>query len=1029
MILCTLLVSVWEVKAQTPIKTTESTQKTETAKETDKKETILTGIMLDDTNMPVIGGVVTIKGTATGTATGLDGRYELKIPAGQDQILMFSYMGMKTQEIKYTGQKTLNVTFSTDAEQVEEVVVTGYFTRKMDSFTGSASSFTTKEMKTTGSQNVLQALGTLDPSFKIAQNSMFGSDPNKMPDIEVRGKTSIVGMKEKYGTDPNQPLFIMDGFEVTMQVVNDLNMERVASVTILKDAASTAIYGSKAANGVIVIETKRPEAGKLSITYTGDFGISTPVLSDYNLMNATEKLEFERLAGVYRPKSHVENDPSVIHLLNQTYNDRLYNINSGVNTDWLAVPLRIGFSNKHNAYVEGGDEALRYGIGLSNNNVKGVMKGSDRNAFAGNIDLIYRKGAFSFSNKLTIDNINYSNPVVQFNDYVKTSPYYAMRDKNGKLTKFLEENDDRNPSKINIYNPAYQSSLNNQDKTSSFGIRNNFQAEWKITEVIRLKGRLGLTKTGDQTEYFLSPEHSSFEQTTDPGKLGSYKKSIYNNFSYDGDVTLTWGQLFGDYHRINAVGGWTFFQNDYTTEAFTATGFPGDEISNPSFANQYLSGGKPEYSHAKSRSTSFFANVGYSYDDRYLVDANIRMDGSSVFGSDKMFTTTWSVGLSWNIHNEQFIKKHGFFNSLKLRASIGNPGNQNFGGYNSFTSYVYNTGYSNYLGLGAIVAQWGNPDLEWQKTLDLNIGADIAILNNRLKFNIDVFRKLTNPLLVVAGVASSTGKTEFTTNVGKQLTKGVNATVYYSPIMTDNGDFVWTLSLNGSFMNAEYLGIGNSLDGLNESQRGSSLTRYYDGASPTAIWAVRSKGIDHNSGREVFFTKDGNKTFDYNYSDEVVVGNTQPKAEGVFGTTLFYKGFTFSAFIRYSFGAQVFNTALYEKVENVTQENWTNNMDKRALYDRWQTPGQVAQFKGIGIVDQTDPASSRFVQNENFLSGEGFSLGYQFIGQAWLKKISCRTISIRANMSDVFRISSVKAERSLYYPFAKTVSLSLSATF
>lgn len=993
------------------------------------KGAVLKGAVVDDKNVPVAGAVVIIVGTTQGAITDKDGRYEVKIPDGKDLVLNFSFLGFKPQDIPYTGQKELNVKFVQDVAAIDDVVVVGYFSRKTESFTGSASTFTPKEMKTTGTQNILQALGTLDPSFKMAPNNLFGSDPNRMPDIEVRGKTSIVGVKEQYTLDPNQPLFILDGFEVAMQVINDLNMERVASITILKDAASTAIYGSRAANGVVVIETKRPEAGALSVTYTGDFSVAMPALADYNLMNASEKLRFEKLAGVYTSMPHVANDPNYQYLLDKTYNDRFYNVASGVDTYWLKEPVRTGFSNKHNIYAEGGDESMRYGLGLSNNSVNGVMKGSERDAFSGNVDLLYRKNSFSFSNKLTVDNLVTENPIVPFSDYANASPYYPRVGNNGKLLPMLEEKESSNSSKQNIYNPSHQAQLRNKDKAKNFGVRNNFQAEWKITETFRLKGRFGVSKNNTISEYILSPLHKSFAEKTDPAELGSYQKSVSELFSYDGDITISYGKVFKEKHRVNFVGGWTFSESQFTNESFTATGFPSDDIVNPSFTNQYLKNGKPEYSHGLSRATSFFGNLGYSYDDRYLIDANLRVDGSSVFGSDKMFTTTWSVGLSWNLHKEEFLKGNDFFNIVKLRGSIGNPGNLNFDGYNSFTNYLYNTTFSSYHGLGAVVSQWGNPDLQWQKTLDLNVGLDLAMLKNKLKVNVDVFRKLTDPLLVVSTAPSSTGKTTFTTNLGQQLTGGINASIYYTPIALHDKEFVWTLTANTSILRSEYQKIGNALDYLNESQRGSSLSRFYDGGSPSSIWAVQSRGIDPMSGREVYQKKDGSFTFDYDYNDEVVVGNTQPKAEGVFGTTLNYKGFTFSAFFRYRLGGHLFNEALYNKVENVTRENWTNNMDKRALYDRWQTPGNQATFKGIGLVDQIDPASSRFVQKENTLSGEAFSLGYQFIDQLWLKKIACRTLSIRANMSEVFRISSVKAERGIDYPFAKTISLSISATF
>mgnify|MGYP000776758067 FL=1 len=255
-----------------------------------------------------------------------------------------------------------------------------------------------------------------------------------MPDIEIRGKSSVVGLKEEYGTDPNQPLFILDGFETTLETVMNLNMNRVASVTILKDAASTAIYGSKASNGVVVIETKTPEKGRLQLSYKGDFGVDIADLSDYNLMNAREKLQFETLAGVYEDNT---NSPSNQLRLNSLRNERLKEIERGVDTYWLKEPVRNGFTHKHNIYAEGGEEKIRYGIGLSIGHVNGVMKESERQTIGGNIDLIYRTGKFQFSNKLTIDYLETVDPTVSFSEYAQANPYYRKYNSAGEIEKYL----------------------------------------------------------------------------------------------------------------------------------------------------------------------------------------------------------------------------------------------------------------------------------------------------------------------------------------------------------------------------------------------------------------------------------------------------------------------------------------------------------------------------------------------------------------------------------------------------------------
>ena len=269
-------------------------------------QTVLKGTVIDAADgYPLIGVSVVIDGTGTGVITDIDGNYELKVPQEKCEIV-FSYVGYDDVVKVFTTKNASSfsrIVMSANAEQLADVVVTGVYERKKESFTGASATFKTDQLKAVGSSNVLQSLKTLDPSFKMMESSQFGSNPNVMPDIEIRGKTSVAGLKEEYGTDPNQPLFILDGFETTLETIMNLNMNRVASVTILKDAASTAIYGSKASNGVVVIETKAPARGRLQLSYKGDFGLSLADLTDYNLMNSREKLEVEPLADVYKDKT------------------------------------------------------------------------------------------------------------------------------------------------------------------------------------------------------------------------------------------------------------------------------------------------------------------------------------------------------------------------------------------------------------------------------------------------------------------------------------------------------------------------------------------------------------------------------------------------------------------------------------------------------------------------------------------------------------------------------------------------------
>lgn len=986
------------------------------------KEQIVKGRVTNKDGEGLQGVTIVVKGSKLGVTTDVKGDFQIRLPGKLDVTLIFSFVGMKTQKIELKDNRPLHVVMEEMVTEMEELVVTGIYSRKKESFTGSSRTYRVEDLKMVGNQNLLQSLKTLDPAFAIIENNQYGSDPNKLPDIEIRGKSSIVGLKEEFGEDPNQPLFILDGFETTLQVIMDLSMDRIASVTILKDAASTAIYGAKAANGVIVVETKIPEQGRLRLSYNGNFDVSFADLTDYNLMNAEEKLRFELLAGRFESNLPGKEEGNMIR-----YNGLLQNVKKGVDTYWMSEPLRIALTQRHNIYLQGGDKQMRYGVGLNYTDIKGVMKNSKRKILSGHLDLLYRKNKLSFSNKLTVDYNMTENPVVAFSEYSRANPYYPKRNESGGIDKWLENKDDFSGFGLWVYNPLWNDQLNSYNQGNSFGIRENFNMEWRPFDFLYVRGRFGISKSTSDEENFRSPEDTAFDGT-ELLKKGSYSDLRSESSSYEGDLTVTYGQLLGNAHQVNAVFGASFSEYASDSKQFSAEGFPAGDFTTPAFSNRYPDIGKPGYSDYKKRAANFYFNGGYSYRNRYLLDINLRADGSSVFGSNKQFTTTWAVGIGWNIHNEKFITDHtDFFSMLKLRASIGNPGNQNFGSFNTVTTYRFNNWLLNNFGTGILADRFGDPDLEWQKTLDKNIGVDVSMFDNRFHITFDYYHKSTDPLLASIGIPLSVGVSSRLTNIGKQVDKGFNGTVKYAFIYRPKDRMNWTMSLNFRHSKASYDNIGNSLSKYNRENRPKNLTRYYDGGSPTALWTVRSLGIDPATGREIFLSKDGRRKFTYDYEDEVIVGDSRPKIEGVWGNTLYWKGFSCNVSFRYSCGAKAFNNTLFTKVENISSAGLSNNQDKRALYDRWVKPGDHVRFRGISLTDASK-ISSRFVQKNDYITLETVRLAYEF-EQRWMQKIHFSGMTVSAYMNDICRFSTMKDERGIDYPFARSVSFALSVNF
>lgn len=981
------------------------------------------GQVFDDDGEPLMGVSVRDPKSKRGCLTDADGKFSLVVDG--PAVIVMSYVGKKPVEMKMTPGKSVKVVMHNNENEIQEVVVTGIYNRNKESFTGSSKTFDVDQLKEVGNQNVLQSLKTLDPSFTMLENNEFGSDPNRLPDIEIRGKSSIVGLKEQFGEDPNQPLFILDGFETTLQTIMDLSMDRIASVTLLKDAASTAIYGSKAANGVIVVETKAPEMGKLKVSYNGTFNLSWADLTDYNLMNAAEKLEFERLSGNFE-----SNIASIQELQQVRYNQLLANIKRGVDTYWLSEPLRTGLNQRHNMYIQGGSNELRFGIGVNFNKITGVMKGSDRTTGGGYFDLTYRVGSLRFTNKLTVDLLDYSNPIVAFSEYANANPYYPKRNPDGSVDKWLEAPDKEysaTTASPYVGNPLWNASLNSYDKTAGWSVRENLNLEWRPIDQIMVRGRLSVYKATEEAEVFKSPSDTQFNGT-ELLKKGSYSDNRSDSFSYDADLTVTFGQNIREHHQVNAVLGASVRESQSKLKSFSAVGFPEGDFTTPGFANQYPQGGKPGYSESKSRGANFYFNGNYSYKNKYLMDVNLRLDGTSVFGSNRQFTQTWAVGLAWNLANEDFIIDNtDIFNMAKIRASIGNPGNQSFGSFNAITTYKYNNWMLNNFGTGVLIDAFGNPDLDWQKTLDLNIGLDLSMFE-RFHITLDAYRKNTDPLLANIGIPLSVGISQRLENIGQQINTGISGTIRYSIIYKPRQRINWTMSLTGATNRAEYRKIGAKLDQYNRENLSKNLTRYRDGGSPTAIWAVRSAGIDPATGKEIFITASGAYTFTHSYNDEVVVGDTRPKIEGVYGNTFYWKGFSASIYMRYSLGSKAFNTTLYQKVENISASGLIYNQDKRALYDRWQKPGDIAQFKGIREYTASNPMSSRFVQKNDYLTIESVRVAYE-LPYRWMNSIGFQGATVSAYMNDIARWSTIKDERGTSYPFARSVTFAVGINF
>lgn len=985
---------------------------------------IIEGTVKDRKNAaPMSYVVVSVQGTSVATQTDAKGHFKFIAPEDADAV-EFRFIGYKTVVVKIKPDANYNIFLEETSVALKETVITGVFEQKKESFTGAAKSISGTELKRVSSSNLFAAMSAIDPSFRIVPNNITGGNINQLPNIQLRGENSFPNLSGQLSTAPTLPLLILDGFEVTLQRIVDLDINLVKNVTILKDASATALYGSRGANGVIVITTITPAPGKFQVNVTNDFRFTTPDLSVYNLLNSQQKLDFEKRAGVY-----TVNSPILQSSYDMLYNERYKAYVKGVNTDWLSIPTQNGYSNRTSVYAQGGDSVIRYAFQVSGDFQSGVMKGQNRRNYSGQFDLNYFKKKFEFRNSLRVfQNKSNESPYGNFSDYVKMNPYWSPYDANGKVVPFVE-NYNFLGFTYQQANPMYDATLHSVNSTNYFGVSNNFTARYKPTTYFYIESSLSINKQTGGGDMFYSALSPRFANVPDVTQRGSYQLTTNGSSGYESLTTANFNKAFGK-HEIISNLGFNIADTRSNYYIVSATGFPTDALDNLLFAAQYS--GTPTGDENTVRRVGWVYSGNYIYDDRFFGSVSVRRDGSSQYGNQKRFGTFWSVGAGWNIHNESFFGKSDIVNRLKLRGSYGSTGSLNVPSYASQFRYNFNNNTSYYNNLGATLAGMGNEFLSWQNVYKANIGLDATLFKNKLDLRMELYRENTRNAVTQITLAPSAGFDSYTENFGDLLNKGFEFYARYTLMQKPESRTLWTVTLNG-FTNKNTLAkisdalkaSNNLLNNGNPSQVVPNI-QLVEGQSINTIFAVKSLGIDPVTGSEVYLTKDGQTTMNWNVADKVPVGISQPVWNGNFGTNFSHRGFELGLIFNYQWGGQLYNQTLVDRVESV---NANYNVDQRAYNLGWTGPGSISPYKRITATPSPTKLTSRFVQNDNNLILSSASLGYSFYNRQFLKDIGLRSLQLTAITNDLFRVSSIQIERGTSNPFARTYSLTLRAGF
>lgn len=1006
-------------------------------------EITLKGTVVDQTGAALPGVTVLVKGTTLGTSTNIEGKFSLQLPETQNMVLVFSMIGMKSKEVPVGKQREFKITLTEEKSELEEVVVTGIVERKAESFTGSTVTMKNEDLKRVGNANVFQSLKSLDPSLMIFDNMEFGSDPNKNPKMTLRGASSIdmgtedLDIKGTYANDPNAPLFILDGFEATVQKIMDLDMDRIASLTILKDASAKAIYGSRAANGVIVIETKQNESGDLRVTYTGSVTLEVPDLTSYNLTNAAQKLQLEKEFGLYEPTDMNGEDVSGKEL----YMSKYKAVYAGVNTDWLAKPLHMGTGQKHSLSIELGGRDLRVMTTFSYNHIVGVMKGSTRDTYDGSLQVSYRHKKFNFRNILNVtSNVANDSPYGTFSEYAAMNPYYSPYDKNGFLVKNAALSVDGLETTEFVANPLYNATLNTKIENRYLDVTDNLYVEWSVLQGLKATLRFGITEKRTSADEFYPANHLKFYNYTgdDLFRKGSYQANTGHMKKLSGDLNVRYSTVVKEKHYLFTNVGLNLSDETYEEIVHKAEGFPNDRMNDLMFAKQYVKDTKPSGKESTIRDIGILGIFNYTYDNKYLFDASYRANASSQFGANNRWGSFWSIGVGWNMHKEAFMNSE-IFENFKIRGSLGYTGSQSQDAYASIPTYVYTLDRT-YTGLLSSQLQgMKNDDLKWQRKMDYNVGFDMNI-KRRFSLTFDAYRSITDNTLIDLTLPPSNGFTTLRENAGEVINRGFDIRTSYTILQNVKERSFLTVNLNISRNKNKLAKLSDAMNVYNESQNASvsgtaPAQLYYDGVSMNAIWAVRSLGIDPHNGREIYLSSRGLPTYNWSAADQVVLGDEMPKFQGTGGISFEWKGIGGNASFTFQYGAQMYNTTLVQKVENA---NLSDNVDAR-LFDGVWRPGEggVKPYRapryrdpstGNWITPETKP-TSRFVQDRNEFALTNLSLYYDFYRYEFLKRCGMERLRVSAYANNLFTISSIEIERGTSYPFARSFNFSLSVTF
>ena len=896
--------------------------------------------------LAIPGASVLVKGTSIGTATDIDGKYSLSVPQSAT-TLEVGFLGMLNQDVVIAGRTVIDVVLQSDATQLEEVVVVAYGTVKREGRTGSISSVKNESINELPATSVDKMLSGKMAGVQITAAS---GQPGASSQIRIRGTSSI--------NAGSNPLWVVDGIPVmdgdqsyftnTGNAIAAINPNDIESITVLKDAAAASIYGSRAANGVILVTTKTGSKGKAKFNVRAKFGASQLANdNNFRIMNGQELLGVQREAIVNAGMN--PDDP-----LGKFY--RPMSLLAGEQTNWMNHFTRMGQMQEYEINAAGGTDRSKFYTSLSYHNNEGVYYGVDYSKFTARVNADYQltktleTGArinlgYTESNDVAMGSLYYANPAFAgMTIQPWTKPYDAL----GRHNRSIPENSNTNPR---------FTAAEDQQFEKQYRMQGSYFISFKPIDGLEIKSNNAAEGTFGEGRRYWAPDYG--------GTTGTLQSSSLKYMQLTTSNTVSYNKIFDEVHSFRVLGGQEAMSRNYNSYYIYS---PKVDVNIPYPNTSAAADDEGGYS-ANARSLmSFFGIVDYNYASKYYMQASVRYDGSSLFGAENKWGLFWSVGASWNIHNEAFLKDVSFLDVLKLRASYGVNGNDNIAAYQAYGVYAARP-YNGMVGM--LPNSPSNDFLSWEKNGTYNLGLDFGFLGGKINGGIDVYNRVTTDMLLSKQVPQTSGFSSNFMNIGELLNQGVELQLEGQLVKTN--DILWTLGVNVAYNRTELLNLGD-VDEM--SFVDDARLKHTVGKGMYTFYLKDYYGVNPSNGDPLWRTEDGVLTNSFNKAGYIYAGSPEPKFIGGFNTAISWKGVSLSSFFEFKQGNMVFigeNRYINSDSNQMTMNGSTN------MLNHWKNPGDIGvnpkPYAGSST-NSYNASNSRWLEDGSYLRIKDITLSY-----------------------------------------------------